>query len=45
MGLTKADAERFRIVRAIRDVLQTGQPQGFEAEILEEGRKEFPLAD
>ena len=42
LGLTEADAQEFSIVRAIRDTIQGDGPQGFEREMLEEGRKAFP---
>jgi hypothetical protein len=42
LGLTEKDAKSFSIVRAVRDVLNTGQPTGFEREMLDEGKRLFP---
>src|ERR1035437_8217191 len=41
-GLSEVDAAEFSIVRAIRDCIQGSGPTGFEREMLEEGRKQFP---
>jgi len=41
-GLSEVDAQEFSIVRAIRDVLHTGQCTGFEKEMLDEGRRVYP---
>ena len=41
-GLSEVDAQEFSIVRAIRDTIQGSGPTGFEREMLEEGRKQYP---
>lgn len=45
-GIPESRAEenelsKFSLTKAIRDSINTGRPQGFEAEIVEEGRKEM----
>ena len=35
------ELSKFSLTKAIRDSINTGRPQGFEAEIVEEGRKEM----
>ncbi len=41
-GLSEVDAAEFSIVRAIRDCVQGTGPTGFEREMLDEGRRQFP---